>query len=70
MKIDPNLVKMKDFYINDIARGWVNRVMRDARDYLSYMNNGDLDKVNKEMDTFAQYLRDSKKDMDSQRRVK
>ena len=70
MKIDPNLVKMKDFYINDIARGWVNRVMKDARDYLSYMNNGDLDKVNKEMDSFAQYLRDTKRDMDSQRRVK
>lgn len=70
MKLDPNLEKMKDYYINDIKRGWTTRAMQDARDYLSYIHNDNLISVNKEMDMFATYLRDVKKQLDQNKKVK
>lgn len=66
--IDPNLEKFKDVYLNDIRRGWMNRAMRDARDYLDHIHKGNIPVVNREMDVFADYLRDTKRSLDANRK--
>ncbi len=67
MKLDPNLEKFKDVFLKDIKRGWTNRAMQQARDYLSYIHNDDVRKINYEMNMFADYLRDVKKQLDSKK---
>lgn len=70
MSLDPNLEKMKNVYLNDIKRGWTTRAMHEARDYLSYIHNDNLLLINKEMDQFANYLRETKRQLDNQKKVK
>lgn len=69
MKLDPNLEKFRDVHIRDIKRGWLDRVMPQARDYLAYIHNDDLKKINQEMDNFANHLREYKKQFVQRKKV-
>lgn len=57
MKLDPNLEKIRDVHIKAIKRGWLNRALDEARDYLNYMLNEDQNLINTEMNSYIQHLK-------------
>lgn len=56
--MDPNLVKIKDTNAGNISKGKLGVPIRQAKDYLQYIHGFHEKNMNKELDIFANEVRE------------
>lgn len=55
--MDPNLEKIKNYYMEEIKRGKVGNVVKEVEDYLSYILGHNERQIRKELNSFARHVR-------------
>lgn len=70
IRMDPNLLKIRDANSHRIRQGKFAKPIFQAKDYLEYVNGHNLDNANKEMDMFVSHLKMYEKQLNAKENQK